>query len=110
MAFVLAFASAVLAIDIQQSDNGQGFRLNCVLNQLYDSVIEGFEPWLAPSIVTQIRQSEPGVYVDGRVMGPLEYGQGARMDVQVPGDGVYSIITYSGELAGVKAGHIHKQI
>lgn len=99
----------VLAIGIEQSDNDGEFRLIHGLTRLYDGVIEGFEAWRATSILTQIRQSEPKVYVDGQlVRGPLEYGPGGRMDVLVPGEGVYSIITYPGDLAGwVKVGRIH---
>jgi len=67
-AFVLALASAVLAIGIDQSDNAWDFRLVRVFNRYYELVIEGFEAWRATSIVTQIRQSEPKVYVDGQLV------------------------------------------
>jgi hypothetical protein len=109
---VIAVASATLAIGMEQSgENPWDFRLVRVLNRLYEGAVEGFEAWRATSIVAQIRHSEPKVYVDGQLVAPLEYGPAARMDVQVPGEGVYSIISYPGGLTGwVEAGHIHGSV
>jgi hypothetical protein len=90
-----------------------------ILTQMYENFLEAREARRAASIVATIRQSEPKVYVDGRLVAPLEYGPAARMDVQVPGDGMYSIISYrfmkrqtaDGRPTGwVEAGHIHGNV
>lgn len=116
---VIAVASVTLAIGTGQSgENPWDFRIVRVLNQLYENFLEGLEAWQATSIVAQIRQSEPKVYVDGQLVAPLKYGHAASMDVQVPGDGVYSIISYpipshraDGGLTGwIEAGHIHGNV
>jgi hypothetical protein len=91
-------------------------RPNCGFDP--ENLLEGLEAWQATSIVAQIRQSEPKVYVDGQLVAPLKYGPAASIDVQVPGDGVYSIIPYpirrhraSGEPTGwVEAGHLHGSV
>jgi hypothetical protein len=44
---------------------------------------------------------------------PLEYGPAARIDVEVPGDGVYSVVFYSvvaGRAGWVRAGRIHGSV
>jgi len=116
---VIAVASVTLAIGMGQSgENPWDFRIVRVLNQLYQNFLEGLEAWQATTIVAQIRQSEPRVYVDGQLVAPLKYGPAASMDVQVPGDGVYSIMSYpmpshraDGGLTGwVEAGHIHSNV
>jgi hypothetical protein len=124
LGWVLAIAvlSATLAIGMEQSGaNPWDFRFTRTLNHfkhLYQGLMEVFEPRIATSIVAQIRQSDPKVYVDGQLAAPLEYGNAATMNVQVPGDGVYAIISYrmsshraDGELTGwVEAGHIHNNV
>ena len=61
--------------------------------------------------MARIRQSDPRVYADGQLLPPLEYGHAATMVVRVPGEGVYSIISYPGGLTGwVEAGHIHGSV
>jgi hypothetical protein len=93
---VIAVASVMLAIGMGQSgENLWDFRIDHALNQLYENFLKGLEAWQATSIVAQIQRSEPKVYVDGQLVAPLKYGPGARMDVQVPGDGVYSIVSYT---------------
>jgi hypothetical protein len=106
---VLVTASATLAVGFEKRtsdlwDSG----LVRVLSQLSEGVIESFAVWRASALVNQIRESEPKVYVNGQLVAPLRYGHGASMDVQVPGEGVYSIITYPAGLSGwVEAGRIH---
>jgi hypothetical protein len=116
---VIAVASVTLAVGMGQSgENPWDIRVVRVLNQLYENSLEGLEAWQATSIVAQVRQSEPKVYVDGQLVAPLKYGHAASMDVQVPGDGVYSIISYpipshraDGGLTGwVEAGQIHGNV
>jgi hypothetical protein len=121
LGWVLAIvvASAALAIGMEQSEaNPWDFQLVNVLNRFYQHLINVFETHRAPYIRDQIRQSQPKVYVDGQLVAPLQYGPAARMDVEVPGEGVYSIISYpmrsrgaDGELTGwVEAGRIHRNV
>ena len=46
---------------------------------------EVFEPRIAASIVRQIQQSEPKVYIDGQLGAPLEYGPGAKQHALTEG-------------------------
>ena len=113
----IAVASVTLAVGMEQSGaNPWDFRFTRVLNHLnhlYQGLMESFEPRMARSIVAEIRQSEPKVYVDGQLGATLEYDHAATMNVQVPGDGVYSIMSISsrGGLTGwVEAGRIHGNV
>ena len=112
---MIALASLTLAIGTGQSGGSlRDSRIVRILSQLYETCLEGLEAWQATSIVAQIRQSQPRVYVDGQLAGPLRYGHGSRMDVQVPGDGTYSITSFpipshradGGPTGWVEAGHI----
>jgi len=121
LVFVVVFvvASAALAIGMEQSDtNPWDFQLVGVLNRFYQNVMVAFEAHRATYIRDQIRQSQPKVYVDGQLVAPLQYGPAARMDIKVPGEGVYSIVSYpmhshqaDGGLTGwVEAGRIHGNV
>jgi len=109
---VVAVASATLVLGMAQSGlNPPEGPLIRSLNHLYEHLTEGIEAWRATGIVTKIRRSEPKVYVDGQLAPPLKYGPAATMDVQVPGEGVYSFISHRGELSGwIEAGHIHANV
>ena len=116
---LVVVASAALAIGMEQGEaNPWDFQLVSVLNRLYKSFVEGFEARLALYIRDQIRRSQPKVYINGRLGAPLQYGPAASMDVQVPGEGVYSIISYpmtshraDGGLTGwVESGRIHGNV
>jgi len=108
---IIAVASATLAIGMEQSGNNPwDFRLVRTVNRLYEDFMNMLESWRARSLVARIRQSEPRVYVDGLRVGPLEYGPATRIDVQVPGEGVYSIISFPGLTGWVEAGHIHGNV
>jgi len=113
----IALASAALVVGMEQSEGSpwaSGFVRG--LDRFYENLIEGFEIWRVTKIVTQIRQSEPKVYVNGQLVAPLAYGHGASMDVQVPGEGVYSITLLLGRSADgglngwAEAGHIHGNV
>jgi hypothetical protein len=84
------------------------------LNEMYQNFLEGRQAARAKNIAIKIAASDPKVYVDGRVAPPLQFGDAATMDVQIPGDGVYSITVFPmGErrtddrpTGWVEAGHI----
>lgn len=116
---VAATASVMFAIGMQQSGASPGdFQLVRFVDNLYQSCLERIEAWRATSIVEQISESDPKVYVDGQLIAPLKYGPAATMEVQVPGEGVYSIISYpmrthraDGALTGwVEAGYIRDNV
>jgi hypothetical protein len=97
---LIAVASATLVIGLgQNGENRWAFQIARVLDQLYKSFVQSLEARRAADIVARIRQSEPKVYVDGQLAAPLEYGPAAKINVHIPGEGVYSIISYPG-LAG----------
>ncbi len=90
----IAIATAALAIGMEQSGGNSDFRIVRVVNRLYDEFVSMLDAWRASSVVARIRQSDPKVYVDGQLAGLLKYGHAHTMDVQVPGEGLYSIISY----------------
>jgi hypothetical protein len=114
---VITLASfALIAALAQTSDSYRDFPLVGILSRLYENFREGREAGRAASITARIRQSDPRVYVDGQLVAPLQYGPAATMDVQVPGEGVYSLTPYrfmqrqaaDGRLTGwVEAGYMH---
>lgn len=121
LGWVLAVTVASITLSIgmgQSGDNLRGFRLIRMLNQLYENFQNGLEAWQSTSIVTQIRQSDPKVYVDGLLVAPLAYGPAASLNVQVPEDGVYVITSYpmpshqaDGALTGwAEAGRMHGNV
>jgi hypothetical protein len=121
LGWVLVFvvASAALAIGMEQSElNPWDFQFVRVLNRIYEGFMESFEARRATYIRDQIRQSQPKVYVNGHLVAALQYGPAASMDVQVPGEGVYSIISYpmrsqradGGPTGWVEAGRIHGNV
>jgi hypothetical protein len=118
-ALAIGVISATLVIGMERSRESQlGYQVVRVVNRLYENFMEGLEAWRATLLVAQIRQSEPKVYVDGQLVAPLEYGHAASMNVNVPGEGLYSIITYpmpghraDGGLTGwVEAGNVRGNV
>jgi hypothetical protein len=111
LVLVIAVASATLAIGMERGrENPWGVRIVSVLNGLYEGVVDRVEIWRANSLVAQIRESRPKVYVDGQLVAPLQYGRAATMEVQVPGVGVYSITSYPILTPWVEAGHIYGNV
>src|SRR5579871_2043431 len=103
----------------QSSDNQWDFSPFQLWNRLYEHFLAMREPGRGVAIVARIRQSDPKVYVGGLLVAPLEYGPAGRMDVQVPGEGVYSIVLYrsmalqtaDGRPTGwVQAGRVHGSV
>ncbi len=111
-AVAIAAISAALAIGMENREEPFEPQVARFVNRLYEKFMVAFETWRAPRLVVEIRQSDPKVYVDGQLAAPLEYGGGASLNVHVPGDGVYSIITISHpRLTGwVEAGKIHGNV
>lgn len=107
---VLTVALAGMA---QTGAGGWDIPLVRVLTGWYSAIMSQIEIRTAIRIRDLIRESNPQVYVDGQLSAPLVYGHAGRMDVQVPGDGVYSIVLYSvvsGHDGWVQAGRVHQNV
>ena len=122
-ALAIAFASIALAVvtlaigqAAQSVDSYGDLPVVRFVYRLYENFLQGREARRAERIVAKIRESEPKVYVDGRVISPLQFAPATTMDVLVPEEGVYSISLYrymglrtaDGRPTGwVEAGHVH---
>lgn len=100
-ALAMALASVALAVALagvvaiaQSSDSLSDLPFVRTLHQLYRNFSEARQAERAKSIATRVAESEPKVFVDGRLAAPLKLGPAATMNVQIPGDGVYSITSY----------------
>jgi len=107
----IAILTVALAGMAQTGADSRDNPLVGVLTHLYSHFLRGLELRRGASIANQIRQSNPRVYVDGQAAAPLEYAPASRMDVQVPGEGVFSLVPYrmppdSG--GWIEAGRIHE--
>ena len=89
--------------------------VNKARNAYVEYFLEPREAERATGIVAKIRQSNPRVYVNGELAGPLEYGAAGSMKVHVA-EGVYSVMLYQymqqenaeGRPTGwLEAGHMH---
>jgi hypothetical protein len=122
-ALAIALASITLAVvtvaigdAAQSSDSFGDLPVVRFAYRLYENFLQGREARRAERIVAKIRQSEAKVFVDGRLMSPLQYAPAMTMNVLVPEEGLYSISLYrymqlrtaDGRPTGwVEAGHVH---
>ena len=110
---VVAVASATLAIGVGQSGAERwDFHLVRALNRLYEGLVLGLEARRASATVARIRQAAPRVYVDGQLAPPLGYANASSLVVQIPGEGVYSVLLFHppGLTGWDEAGHIHDHV
>jgi hypothetical protein len=98
---------AALAVAMGQSgDSAAGSRIAQAFMEFWDHIAEGFQAHRVAALVSQIRGSDPQVFVDGKPAPALTH-RAAAFDVQVPGDGVYSITFFQKALPGwVRGGQI----
>jgi hypothetical protein len=110
-----AAASATLALGMGASrpDFWHSCRPDRLLCAVYEGITRIVESWPAGRIVAQVRESDPKVYVDGQLAAPLRYGPlvvrwvESRMDVEIPGDGIFSVTPHQLLDEWVEAGRIH---
>ena len=103
-----ALAMTVLVIGLQQiRADVEDMPAVGLVSRLYHNVVLTFQIWQVRSVITQIRNSNPKVYVDGQLAGPLRYGHAATMEEDVPGAGVYVITPFRGLKGWAIAGEIH---
>lgn len=106
-ALATALAMTVLVIGLQRVHaDVSDLPVVGFASRMYHNVVLTFEIWQVRSLVTQIRNSNPKVYVDGQPAGPLLYGPAATMEVDVPGVGVYRITPMRGLKGWTIAGEI----
>lgn len=104
----IAIASATLAIGMEQSaERLAGSSIVEILSGWYDAFLYGVQAHRVAALTMQIRDSDPRVFVDGAPAPPLQFRHSTVFDVQIPGDGIYSITFGNLELKGwVRAGRI----
>ena len=90
----LAVVTMAVGEAAQSSDRYADSPIVRFLNHVYESFLEGREVRRVESVVAKIKESDPKVYVDGRLIGPPEYGTSKTMNVLVPEEGLYSISLY----------------
>jgi hypothetical protein len=101
----LAVASVTLTFAVAQTGNVEWVR---PLSQMIDNLRDTLEAWRTGGLVARIRESEPKVYVDGQLAAPLKFRRAKTMEVEVPGEGVYSIFLYYRKPDGwIEAGRVH---
>ena len=122
---VVIFGFVALAVATAQPQNPGSDIVMAVVYEarrvVFDYFIEPQEARRAEKIRAKIQQSDPKVYVDGQLAGPLEYGPAATLMVRV-GDEGYTVALYqfmrsmrrlnaNGQPTGwLEAGHIHDNV
>ena len=119
-ALLIAFGTIALAVALAQSnENRWDLPVVRFVTDIYDEFMQSQDARRSAAIARVIRDSEPRTYVDGQLVAPPEYFGGARLDVQVPGEGMYSITAYrftqlknaAGKPTGwAEAGRIHDNL
>ncbi|HEY7336706.1 MAG TPA: hypothetical protein VH639_17565 [Bryobacteraceae bacterium] len=124
-ALAILVASVALVIGMAQAQSSYSqwdfgdLPVVSLLHRMFENFMEGREARRVEQVVAKIRQSDPKVYVDGQLVAPLEFGPAKSMDVEVPGEGLYSIVLYrftrvrnaAGRPTGwVEAGRIHDSV
>lgn len=111
---LIALCSLGLTFAIAQTGNAHGDAVMHIVDHVYGVVVYTVDMHRAAFLRNDIRQSQPKVYVDEQLAGPLEYRGGATLAVRMPGDGVYvvSTVRYLDRFAGkgqgwVESGRIH---
>lgn len=119
-AFAVCLALLALGAALaRNSENRWDLPIVQFLNEVYGKFIQGRQAQRAAGIAQAIRDSDPKMYVDGQLAAPPDYAHAVALDMQVPGDGEYSITFYSfvarqtadGRPTGwVEAGRIHDNV
>ena len=108
---VAAAASVTLAIGMEQTGASPwDFRIGQTFTGMYEHIMQMVDTHWAPYTRNKIRSSDPKVYVDGKLSEPVQFMHATRMDVDVPGEGVYSIILVRGLKGFAEAGRIHDNV
>jgi hypothetical protein len=107
----IAAASATLAIGMEGGGASPwNFRIGQTLVGWYEAFMFGVEMHHVAYTVGQIRDSEPKVYINGALGQPVEFKHATRMDVNVPGEGVFSVMLVPGIKGFTEAGTIHDNV
>jgi len=105
---VAGAASVALAVGMEQTGASPwDFRIGQTFQGWYEAFKSGVEFHHAAYIVGMIRNSDPKVYIDGKLAGSVEFKHATRMDVDVPGEGVFSVMLVRGLDGFTEDGTIH---
>jgi len=100
-------ATAIVAM-AQSSAPGSDSPFVRLVTHVYEHIAEVIETHRVAAMVSNLRQSEPKVYVDGAPAPPLEFGHANVISVQVPGERPYRITFWSRGLQGwSETGSVH---
>jgi hypothetical protein len=118
MVVFAAFAIVTMAVGeaAQNSDVYADSPILRALAYLYENFSQGREARRVETVIAKIKESDPRVFVDGRLLGPPEFGPAKTMTVLLPDEGLYSISLYRytnlrnavGRPTGwIEAGHVY---
>jgi hypothetical protein len=107
-ALVAALASGVIAVGMQQITVGlSSHHILEVFSGWYDAFVFGLQAHRYATLAIQIRDSDPRVTIDGQPGPPLRPGHAMSFELDIPGDGVYSIVAGDlGEKGWTRAGRV----
>jgi hypothetical protein len=110
-ALAIAGLSAALAVGMEQTGASPwNFQLGQLLEQLHNHLMEAVEVHRAAYTVGEIRGSDPKVYIDGQPGAAPQYGHSTRIEVEVPGEGIYAVSFHRGQLPGWSEGRMRDNV
>ena len=86
----------------QGSDSPAGSRIVQALSELWEHLADTFQAHRVAALVSQIRGADPQVSIDGKPGPALVFQHSMVFDLEVPGDGLYSITFFPKPLNGWK--------
>jgi hypothetical protein len=108
---IAAVVSVTLAIGMEQTGASPwDFRMGDAFTGWFDHIMQAIEMHHAVYKVGKVRNSDPRVYVNGTLAGSIQFKPATRMDVDVPGEGVYSIMLVRGLKGFTESGTIHDNV
>jgi len=108
---VAAAASVTLAIGMEKTGASPwDFRVGQAFTGFYDHLVHLVDMHHASYTVGIVRNSQPKVYINGQLAGSLQFKHATRIDVDVPGEGVFSVMLVRGLNGFTEAGTIHGNV
>ena len=99
--FAIGVAVAALTVAMGQSvDSSAGSRIAQALGEFWGHLADAFQAHRVAALSNQIRESDLQVFIDGKPASALTFRHSTVFDLQVPGDGVYSITFWPKPLSG----------
>jgi hypothetical protein len=108
---VAGVASVALALGMEQTGASPwDFRVGQAFTGVYEHIRHMVDIHHASYTVGIVRNSQPKVYVNGQLAGSLQFKHATRIDVDVPGEGVFSVVLVPGLEGFTEAGTIHGNV